>query len=92
MLSPLAVPIVHAHSMDIALNLGYRCIELDIWRVNADPSQVVSATAPATRTRVRTRLLRARGCARTRVGRLQPVLIAGPARADGQAVERSAAC
>ena len=41
MLSPLAVPIVHAHSMTIALNLGYRCIELDIWRVNSNPSQVV---------------------------------------------------
>eukprot|EP00966_Prymnesium_polylepis_P264259 6104731-Prymnesium_polylepis.1 len=33
--------------MDIALNLGYRCIELDIWRVNADPSQVVSRRSPA---------------------------------------------
>ena len=40
-LSGKAVDIVHAEATRIALNLGYRCLELDVWRVSSAPFLIV---------------------------------------------------
>lgn len=36
-----AVNIVYTEAMRVALNLGYRCLELDVWRVSSAPFLVV---------------------------------------------------
>ena len=40
------VNIVYSEAMPIALNLGYRVLELDVWGSSSTPSQVGAANAP----------------------------------------------